>query len=148
MPDAHLANAIQTSPFDFLFVQFYNTPQCSARAYFDNSYGGTHTNISFVSWVKFVQDKSFNPNTKVYLGLPAAADTNVVYDLQMYLQPSEAKEIIKALQCEYKHDFGGVMLYEATYSQNNQIHGQSYAVSLFLNRFLLLQRAVLSLCSK
>ena len=132
VPDAHLADAIETSPFDFLFIQFYNTPQCSARAYFDHSYGGTNTNISFASWVDFVQEKSYNPNTKVYLGLPAAPDTNVVYDLEMYLQPYEAKEIISALQCEYKHEFGGVMMYEATFSQNNQVNGQPYAVSPFL----------------
>lgn len=87
----------------------------------------------------FVQEKSYNPNTKVYLGLPAAPDYNVVYDLEMYLQPNEANEIIKALQCEYKHAFGGVMLYEATFSQNNQIQGQSYAVSLILKSFSLNQ---------
>lgn len=127
VPDAHLAEAIETSPFDFLFVQFYNTPQCSARAYFDHSYGGTDTNISFASWVDFVHDQSYNPNTKVYLGLPASPDA--AYDTEMYLQPDEANELIKALQCEYKHEFGGVMIYEATLSQNNQINGQSYAVS-------------------
>lgn len=76
-----------------------------------------------------MQGHSFNPNTKVYLGLPAAPNTSVVYDPKMYLQPEEANEIIKALQCEYEHEFGGVMIYEATFSQNNQIHGQSYAVS-------------------
>ena len=87
---------------------------------------------SFASWVDFVQEKSYNPNTKVYLGLPAAPDTNVVYDLEMYLQPYEANEIISALQCEYKHEFGGVMMYEATFSQNNQVNGQPYAVSPFM----------------
>ena len=133
VPDAHLANAIETAPFDFLFIQFYNTAQCSARAYFDHSYGGTNTNISFDSWVEFVDGHSYNPNTKVYLGLPAAPDANVVYDTKMYLQPSEAQEIIEALQCEYKHEFGGVMIYEATSSQNNQINGQPYVVSSLLN---------------
>lgn len=74
----------------------------------------------------------------MYLGLPAAPNTNVVYDLKMYLQPNEAKELIEALQCEYKHAFGGVMVYEATSSQNNQIQGQPYAVgsSLKVNSFI------------
>ena len=135
VPDAHLADAIKTSPFDFLFVQFYNTPQCSARAYFDHSYGGTQTNISFSGWVDFVQKQSYNPNTKVYLGLPAAADNQVVYDPKMYLQPDEAKELIEVLRCGYKHEFGGVMIYEATYSENNQINGQPYAVS-FLSQVI------------
>ena len=47
----------------------------------------------------------------------------------MYLQPDEAKQLIEVLQCGYKHEFGGVMIYEATFSQNNQINGQPYAVS-------------------
>lgn len=81
--------------------------------------------------MEFVQNQSLNPNTKVYLGLPAAPDTNIIYEPEMYLQPNEASEIIKALQCEFKREFGGVMIYEATFSQNNQINGQSYAVSPF-----------------
>ena len=47
----------------------------------------------------------------------------------MYLQPDEAKQLIEVLQCGYKHEFGGVMIYEATFSQENQINGQPYAVS-------------------
>ena len=39
VPDANLGNALASAPFDAVFVQFYNTPQCSARAYFDNTYG-------------------------------------------------------------------------------------------------------------
>ena len=62
----------------------------------------------------------------------------------MYLQPNEANEIIKALQCEYKHEFGGVMIYEATFSQNNQIHGQSYAVSPLPEVFLSISVVVLA----
>lgn len=74
-----------------------------------------------------MHDHSYNPNTKIYLGLPAAP--SVVYEPEMYIQPNEANEIIKALQCEYKQEFGGVMIYEATFSLNNQINGQPYAVS-------------------
>ena len=127
VPDAHLADAIETSFFDFLFVQFYNTPECSARAYFDHSYGGADTNISFSKWVDFVHTAALNKKTKVFLGLPASNDANVVYSPDMYLQPNEAKEIIQALQSQYPEDFGGVMLYEATASETNSINGVPYA---------------------
>ncbi|KAI9819240.1 MAG: hypothetical protein M1827_007396 [Pycnora praestabilis] len=75
VPDAHLADAIEKSWFDFIFIQFYNTPECSARAYFDHTYGaygGPATDISFDAWAAFVQSSSFNPDAKVYIGLPAA----------------------------------------------------------------------------
>lgn len=84
-------------------------------------------NISFASWVDFVHDHSYNSIPKVYHGPPAAPDA--AYDTNRYLQPNEANELIKALQCEYKHKIGGVMIYEATLFQNNQINGQPYALS-------------------
>jgi len=127
VPDAHLADAIETAFFDFLFVQFYNTAECSARAYFDHSYGGKNTNISFSGWVDFVHTHGLNKETKVYLGLPASNDANDVVDPKMYLQPKEAKEMIQAFQCEYPEDFGGVMLYEATASETHPINGVPYA---------------------
>ncbi len=126
VPDTHLANAIKTSWFDFLFVQFYNTPSCSARAYFDHSYGGTNTNISFDKWISFVKASSFNKNVKVYMGLPASNSNQVVYDPKMYLAPSEANTIIKAFQCKYPTNFGGVMVFEATYSEMNSLNGKPY----------------------
>ncbi|KAK4692582.1 hypothetical protein P7C71_g4654, partial [Lecanoromycetidae sp. Uapishka_2] len=126
VPDTHLANAIETSWFDFLFVQFYNTPSCSARAYFDHSYGGTNTDISFDKWISFVKASSFNKNVKVYMGLPASNSDQVVYDPKMYLAPSEANSIIKAFQCKYPSNFGGVMVFEATYSEMNSINGKPY----------------------
>ena len=127
VPDAHLSDAIETSFFDFLFVQFYNTPECSARAYFDHNYGGAGTNISFSKWVDFVHTAGLNKKTKVFLGLPASNDANVVYTPDMYLNPDEAKEIIQAFQSQYPEDFGGVMLYEATASETNSINGVPYA---------------------
>lgn len=125
VPDAHLANAIQSSHFDFLFVQFYNTPECSARAYFDHSYGSTGepTDISFDQWVDFVDQAG--SQAKVFLGLPAAP--SVVNDAVMFLNPDEAKTIIDHFQCKYPERFGGVMVYEATASEKNAIDGKPYA---------------------
>ncbi|MCJ1468613.1 Glycoside hydrolase 18 protein [Pseudocyphellaria aurata] len=128
VPDAHLAPAIETSWFDFLFVQFYNTPQCSARAFFDHTYGaygGPPTDISFDAWSKFVASSSFNPNVKLYLGLPAAP--TATYDPVMYLTPDEAKTIIEHFQAQHPNVFGGVMLFDVTRSETNSIGGKPYA---------------------
>ncbi|MCJ1368340.1 hypothetical protein MMC16_007482 [Acarospora aff. strigata] len=125
VPDAHLADAIKKSWFDFIFVQFYNTPYCAARAYFDETYGGPGSNISFDQWASFVQSSSRNPHAKIYLGLPAS--TAAASPASMYLSPSEVGELVNAYQCKYPDLFGGIMLWEATYSENNQVNGKSYA---------------------
>lgn len=131
VPDQHLSLAIETSWFDFLFIQFYNTPQCSARAYFDHTfgaYGGPPTDISFDAWVEYVLQNSFNPDVKLYLGLPA--DEKAAYNPEHYLTRQEAKKILHHFQCKYPESFSGAMLYEATYSENNSLNGESYAQTL------------------
>jgi chitinase len=63
-PDSHLDSAMMNAPFDFLYVQFYNTPQCSVRA----AYNGLST-FTFDSWVSRVTTLSKNKSAKVYLGI-------------------------------------------------------------------------------
>ena len=128
IPDAHLAEAIQTSWFDFLFVQFYNTPECSARAYFDHKYRGSNHDISYDGWVDYVQKKSLNKGAKVFLGLPAAKEAS--NNENEYLSPGEADEIINHFQCKYPEQFGGVMLYDAHYSDGNRHNGKTYCESV------------------
>lgn len=66
VPDAHMADAIANSPFDFIFVQFYNTPSCSSRAGINYIAGTSATDITFDAWTNVA---SKNPNAKIYLGL-------------------------------------------------------------------------------
>ena len=111
-------------------MQFYNTPSCSARAGLDHSYGaygGPETDISYDSWVEHVQTKSANKEAKIYLGLPA--DTGATFG-EMNLSPEEAQELIEKFQCKWPTMFGGVMLWEATFSENNQIDGMSYGQNI------------------
>ncbi|KAL8728859.1 MAG: hypothetical protein Q9166_005099 [cf. Caloplaca sp. 2 TL-2023] len=84
IPDTHLAHPIETSWFDFLFIQFYNTPQCSARAYFDASYG------------------------------------------KMYLAPDDVVNLIDLFQCRYPKEFGGIMVFGTTYSEQNLIDNKPF----------------------
>ncbi|KAL8755342.1 MAG: hypothetical protein Q9184_004826 [Pyrenodesmia sp. 2 TL-2023] len=129
IPDAHLAHPIETSWFDFLLIQFYNTPQCSARAHFDASYGrqgDTPSDISFDAWVAFIRNQAMNKDVKLYIGLPAAPLTQLAYDTYMYIAPNDVADLIDVFQCRYPKEFGGIMVWEATYSEQNLIEGKPY----------------------
>lgn len=129
VPDTHLAEPIENAWFDFLFIQFYNTPQCSARAYFNASYGsydGQPTTISFDKWVNFIRTKALNKDVRLYIGLPAAPLTQLAYETTMYIAPDDVVNLIDLYQCRYPHEFGGIMVFEATYSEQNLINGEPY----------------------
>lgn len=68
VPDVRLADAIATSNFDFIFVQFYNTPECSSRAGY-NGIGKASTTFTLDKWVRWLNENSANSNVKLYLGL-------------------------------------------------------------------------------
>jgi len=110
------------------FVQFYNTPMCSARAHLNHSYGadgGDPTDISFTAWAQWVAANSSNTGAKIFLGLPASPAGT--YD-DMYLSPAEALEV--AADFFSTPSFGGIMLWEATLSENNTVDGKSYAKNM------------------
>ena len=107
-------------------MHFYNTPSCSARAGIDHSYGaygGPATDVSYDSWVDHVKTSSANKEAKIYMGLAAAAPATFG---DMYLSPEEAVQLVEKFQSKWPTMFGGVMLWEATFSENNQYNGMSY----------------------
>jgi chitinase len=107
-------------------VQFYNTASCSARAGLDHSYGaygGPATDISYDSWVDHVKTTSANKEVKIYMGLAAAP--GATYG-NMYLSPNEASLLIEKYLNKWPSMFGGVMLWEATFSDNNRVNEMSY----------------------
>lgn len=120
LPDSHYTTVLQTAWFDFLWIQFYNTAECSARAGIQKSKGIGTNDISFANWTA---SKSLNPNVRMSIGLPAskkAADAALYY-----LTPAEAQKTIKR---NYGDDlFGGVMLWEATYDAGNAPCNVDYA---------------------
>ncbi|KAF2000759.1 glycoside hydrolase family 18 protein [Amniculicola lignicola CBS 123094] len=125
VPDAHLATAIQNSKFDFIFVQFYNTPQCSARAGYNGLSNPSASPFTFKAWVDWLKTNSANPSVKLYIGLPAGPD-GAPSDHPAYLTPTEAKDLINYYAATYPTIFGGVMLWEATVSVRNEICGKAY----------------------
>lgn len=68
VPDTHLADAITNSSFDFIFVQFYNTPQCSTRAGYNGVVTPKSNTFTFDTWVEWLKKNSKNPNVKLYIG--------------------------------------------------------------------------------
>ncbi|KAL1583366.1 hypothetical protein WHR41_08075 [Cladosporium halotolerans] len=117
LPDEHLSGPIANAWFDMLFVQFYNNPSCSGRAAVNYAAGD--------SFLKWTQATSKNANVKIYFGLPASTKAVEAQSAADYLSPAEAKDLIQRFSPNAK--WGGIMLWESTYSQNNVICGQEYA---------------------
>jgi chitinase len=122
-PDPRLAEAIKNAPFDFIFTQFYNTPECSARQGLTDL-GKAKTGFSFDTWATWLQANSKNPDVKLYIGLAAGVQGAGAAHADHYLAPTEAFRLITQYQGHAK--FGGVMLWEWTVSVNNQRFGRAY----------------------
>nr|KMM66208.1 endochitinase 2 [Coccidioides posadasii RMSCC 3488] len=120
MPDKYLSHAISNSAFDFIFIQFYNNPSCSAKRWVTNPKSVTYT---VDDWVKYIR-KSGNPLAKLFIGLPASKSAAAKED---YLTPGEATKIVSTYMAKYPSTFGGMMVWEATASENNKLGGLPYA---------------------
>ncbi|KAK3703228.1 Chitinase 2 [Vermiconidia calcicola] len=112
IPDSHLSVALAKAWFDFFFIQFYNTEQCSARVATQKKNGNGQNDISYKKWTA---QASKNPNVKMSIGLPASKDASIA--TSYYLTPAEAQTL--ATQFYANKRFGGIMVWEATEAQNN-----------------------------
>lgn len=131
VPDASLGDAIFNTEFDYLFLQFYNTPTCSARGKISGygPSGGPNQYFTFDAWKAFtrVLPYSKSAHAGLLIGLPASVDAagrdneNRTY----YLKPKEAAQLIG----DYKsHEgFSGVMLYDAGTSDANVVNNCTYS---------------------
>lgn len=121
VPDSNLASTIQNAYFDYLFIQFYNTRKCSARAHLDHTYGqsengGQPTDIGYNNWVTWLKANAAGGQVpQLFIGLPGS--TGSTTDAPMFLSQTEAGQLLK----DFYRDqyFGGVMLWEATSALNN-----------------------------
>jgi len=119
-PDAQLGDAISKADFDYIFIQFYNTEWCSARAGLDHTYGsasqngGNPTDISFNDWVSWVAANA-QGSPSLFIGL--AGSTAKVTDPAMYLSPSEVQTLLDTYYSQV--EFGGIMIWEATAALDN-----------------------------
>ncbi|EGY15674.1 chitinase [Verticillium dahliae VdLs.17] len=107
VPDANMASMISAAAFDIIFIQFYNTPHCSAA-----SWAKANT-----SWLSDTPSK----DAAIYITLPGSPEAA---NLENYISPYQAGNLINSFYCRSK--FGGMAVWEATYSENNRQHGYTY----------------------
>ncbi|KAJ0122781.1 chitin recognition protein [Diaporthe amygdali] len=128
VPDASLGQVIASVAFDALFIQFYNTAACSARAWVNanpNFVSGTHTfpsgGFTYDTWSTAIAGGA-SAAAKLYIGLPGSTDA--VDDPTFYLNQNETANIVDAYFCN--RNFGGVAIYDATYADENLYLGQTF----------------------
>lgn len=77
VPDASMGDMIFNSPFDYLFIQYYNTPTCSARGEISGfpPADGRNQYFTFDAW-REVTRVSFSQSiqSKLLIGLPGSSD--------------------------------------------------------------------------
>ncbi|KAL8148355.1 acidic endochitinase-like [Apium graveolens] len=96
IPDAKLNAAIQTGLFDYVWIQFYNNPQCH--------YTGTATNLlaRWRQWAAATPSRS-----QIFLGLPAAS---AAAPSGGYISPNALiSEVLPSIKTT--PSYGGVMLW-------------------------------------
>ncbi|KAE9372586.1 carbohydrate-binding module family 50 protein [Stipitochalara longipes BDJ] len=124
VPDANMGQMITYAKFDIIWIQYYNTAQCSARNWVTANPNYTTTGVeepsgfSFNAWETFLVGTE-SSDAKLYIGLPGGGSPT------WYLTPTEASSLIKAYYC--KPNFGGIMIWEATSAENNDVGcGETY----------------------
>jgi chitinase len=111
-----MGTMIASAQFDIIFVQYYNTPQCSARTWVAANPDYLSTGIerpsgfSYKTWSKFLVG-SASANAKLYIGVTGGPSEND------YIPSNELSKLVKAYFCD--PNFGGVMIWEATLAENN-----------------------------
>ncbi|KAH8660139.1 glycoside hydrolase superfamily [Xylariales sp. PMI_506] len=126
VPDANLGAVIAATKFDLLFIQFYNTAQCSARTWADAnpSYqpGGTFNTAGFTysTWTTWLANTP-SKNAMLFLGLPGSADAA---NTGMSVSVTQAQNLIDAYYCS--SNFGGVAVWDATYAASNVASGYNF----------------------
>lgn len=128
VPDANMGNMIAATQFDVIWVQYYNTPQCSARdwATANPNYLSTKTEepsgFSYAAWADFLVGTA-SANAQLYIGIPGApvtADLTTDY----YLNTTELSGLVQAYYCQ--KNFGGVMIWDATSAENSVGRNRTY----------------------
>ncbi|KAG8163335.1 hypothetical protein KVR01_006632 [Diaporthe batatas] len=131
VPDASMGQLIASVAFDALFIQFYNTAACSARAWANanpNYIAGTRPfpsgGFTYDSWTTALTT-SASSGAKLFIGL--AGSQYAVEDASYYVNQNETTNLINAYFCN--RNFGGVAIWDAEYADQNVDLGQSFTQS-------------------
>ncbi|GFP81051.1 acidic endochitinase [Phtheirospermum japonicum] len=108
-PDAHLGRALNTSLFDFVWVQFYNNAPCQ----YNSSAKNAEENL-LRSWGRWTSSVGPHEKMKIFLGLPAAPDAAG----SGYIPPEDlVTKILPKINCS--KTYGGVMLWSKYWDERN-----------------------------
>ncbi|RMZ88460.1 hypothetical protein DV736_g4318, partial [Chaetothyriales sp. CBS 134916] len=124
-----MAPMIQGVYFDYIWVQYFNTPQCSARNFFDQD--DNRSAIGFDTWAAVLQ-RSANPNVPLFIGLPGSSAAVPTYPNNA-LSVAETTRLIETFACfgtSLNPRFGGIMLWDATYALGNSNYAASIRLAL------------------
>lgn len=114
LPEANMGDAIQNSVFDYLFVQFYNNPlRCSLNV-------PGNASINWNEWTKFLSSTK-SSSAKIFVGAPASEEGAG----SGYVEPSQLAPVVNSVKSDSL--FGGVMLWDASWSDQNVIAGCTFA---------------------
>ncbi|EXF82317.1 chitin recognition protein [Colletotrichum fioriniae PJ7] len=130
VPDANMAAMISAAKFDMIFVQFCNTPSCSAATWAASnpSYtpGATYQQAGFTfdAWVQWLSNTP-SRDAKVFITLPGSSDAA---NAGNYITHQQANNLISAYYC--RPSFGGVAVWEATRGDSNPYNGKSFQATM------------------
>ncbi|TDZ13372.1 putative endochitinase [Colletotrichum spinosum] len=126
VPDANMAAMISATQFDMIFVQFYNTPSCSAATWAaaNPSYAAgqpyQEAGFTYDAWAQWLSNTP-SRDAKIYITLPASPDAASDGN---YITPEQTKSLVGAFYC--RPSFGGIAVWEATRGDNNPYNGKSF----------------------
>ncbi|OTA94089.1 glycoside hydrolase family 18 protein [Hypoxylon sp. CO27-5] len=130
VPDANLQGVLQHGVFDMLFIQYYNTPQCSAATWAAGNAGyksgGSFdaAGFTFDAWTTWLAGTP-SKDARLFIGLPgsvAAANPSSM------ITAAQAADLLDAYYC--RDVFGGVAIWEATYAAGNVVDGVNFYQSM------------------
>lgn len=115
IPEPNMQEVITNSQFDYLWVQFYNNEGCS-----------TDSGTNFNDWITNIANTP-SSGAKIFLGVPASEDgaTGTASGAKYYLAPAD----LATLVAKYSSNsaFGGIMMWDAGFSDGNVNNGCTYA---------------------
>ncbi|KAH0283605.1 hypothetical protein M436DRAFT_80126 [Aureobasidium namibiae CBS 147.97] len=122
IPEPCMGDAITKSQLDYIFIQFYNNDYCSAYQEFRKDTDG---GFNYDDWVDYIRGTP-SQDAKLFIGLPAfkLGSTDDDSGSKYYIRSSELPTLLN----EYKthNNFGGVMLWDAGYSDSVNFNGCNY----------------------
>jgi chitinase len=115
IPEPNMQTMIENAQFDYLWIQFYNNEGCS-----------TDTGTNYADWITNIEGTA-SADAKLFIGVTAGplAANGLTSGEVYYLEPTELATLVANYSSESA--FGGIMLWDAGFSDNNVNDGCTYA---------------------